>query len=133
MIERHLLISALIILLSTCLVYIWARFVMPDHIWFWTVSFSMGMLLIFLFAPQHRLYAGFRLLPLTEWIIMMVIPFFMIVLGPTEYELKSRILIGICFFSVEIGSGVFWHRVMVGIFWNKIRKTFGLKAKDYNR
>jgi len=128
-IRRQSIVGFFILLIAVGLVYFLSWLYIPFDKWFWPTCFGIGLLLLLVFSPQHRIIAGLRLLSLTDWLFMAVLPLLFITKGPSKFELKVRILLGLCFFVAEIAYIVFWRKVMVNVFWSKIRKLFGLKWK----
>ena len=93
-------------LLLTCLAYLFFWSYLPEQAWFWTLLVFIGSTLFFTCLPNNSISEGALLLPLNKWIVIIVVPIFIIVF-PTNYLLKARIVMAVCFFIFEIGTSVF--------------------------
>ena len=99
-------------LLLPILTYFFFWFYVPEDAWFWTMAVSIGLFLLFFSSPNHSIFAGLRLLPLADWVIIIAVPILFITLFTKEYKLEVRLMMGISFLIFGIGISALWRKLV---------------------
>lgn len=112
MITKEAAKKIIVSVMAAIAVYSFISLYWPEAAWFWTAFMTVGLLLLLIFSPQHRVIKGIRSIPLIYWPFLMVVPvFFIIVLARYKINIEARIVMGLCFLMFEFGMEVFWKRV----------------------
>ena len=112
MFARETVTKIIIFVIITVLTYSFISFHWSKAAWFWTAFMTVGLLLLLIFSPQHRVTDGIRSIPLIYWPFLMVVPVFVVLsLARYEINIEARIVMGLCFLIFEFGMEVFWKRL----------------------
>jgi hypothetical protein len=112
MFTKEIIKKLIIIVIITISTYSFILLYRPKGAWLWTFFLVIGLLMLLMFSPEHKVVKGIRSIELIYWPFLLVVPvFFVISLARTQINIEARFIMGLCFLIFECGMEVFWNRV----------------------
>lgn len=112
MFTKEVVIKLIVIVIVSVSTYSFISLYWSVAAWFWTFFLVIGLLMLLLFSPEHKVTRGIRSIDLINWPFLLIVPvFFVISLARIKIDIEACIIMGICFLIFECGMEVFWIRV----------------------